>query len=436
MKSKLVSTLCIMLLSSVLIGCTATSPTATSPTAGQPPAAEGLSGRLTVLTNRTDLVDNVFQEYVAQFNAIHPDVEVIFEAITNYENDVAIRLGTREYGDVLLIPNSLPNNEFGYFFEPLGTVADMSQRYDFITAKIHDGIVYGIPASANANGIVYNKRIFAEAGITELPKTPDEFLAALRLIQENTDAIPYYTNFAAGWPLTQWQDHAWGSVTGDPDYQNNIMVRQRDPFAPGTSNYIVNRLMYDIVAMNLNEADPVTTDWEQSKVMMNNGEIATMVLGSWAISQMQEAGPNADDIGYMAFPFNINGRQFATASADYCYAINIHSNNKEAARAWIDFMVHDSGFALSQGSISAVKGSELPATLADFRGIEYVVSNPATPENEGRFDELSNESEIGLYAEPEKRRIVEAAMGSRNESFDDIMNDWNVRWNRVLDQMD
>ena len=36
--------------------------------------------------------------------------------------------------------------------------------------------------------------------------------------------------------------------------------------------------------------------------MINNGEIGTMVLGSWAIIQMQEAGPNAADIGYMPFP--------------------------------------------------------------------------------------------------------------------------------------
>ena len=54
--------------------------------------------------------------------------------------------------------------------------------------------------------------------------------------------------------------------------------------------------------MGLTEDDPTTTDWEGCKPMINNGEIGCMTLGSWAIVQMQAAGPNADDIGYMPFP--------------------------------------------------------------------------------------------------------------------------------------
>ena len=47
-----------------------------------------------------------------------------------------------------------------------------------------------------------NKKVFEQAGVTELPKTPDEFLDALQKIRDNTDAIPLYTNFAAGGTLT------------------------------------------------------------------------------------------------------------------------------------------------------------------------------------------------------------------------------------------
>ena len=46
-------------------------------------------------------------------------------------------------------------------------------------------------------GFVYNKRVWKEAGVTDWPTTPAEFLAALKAIKAKTDAIPYYTNFAA-----------------------------------------------------------------------------------------------------------------------------------------------------------------------------------------------------------------------------------------------
>lgn len=71
--------------------------------------------------------------------------------------------------------------------------------------------------------------------------------------------------------------------------------------------------MYEAVKQKFTEDDPTTTDWEGSKGMMNQGKIGCMVLGSWAISQIQGAGDNADDIAYMPFPISVNGKQYAAA---------------------------------------------------------------------------------------------------------------------------
>ena len=398
-------------------------------------ASEEITGEITVLTNRTDLVDTKFAEYKAAFEAKYPGTTVNFEPITDYEGDVAIRMQTTEYGDVLLIPNSVKSTDFATYFEPLGTVDELSSKYSeqFLYAKQSEGNVYGLAQYANAQGVVYNKKVFETAGITELPKTPEEFIECLKTIKEKCpDVIPYYTNYKDGWTLTQWQDHAWGSVTGDAEYHNNGMVNEENPFSEGTSNYIVHKLMYDVVKEGLCEEDPTTTDWESSKGMINRGEIACMVLGSWAVSQCQAADANSGDIGYMPFPVTVDGKQYATAGADYCYAINKNSENKATARAWIDYILDESGYAQSEGCISIKKDDPLPDTLADFSNVELVVDAAATSENEGKFDKLSEESDINLYADTQKKRIVEAAMGSTNESFDDIMNDWNTWWAEAL----
>ena len=384
------------------------------------------------------MVDTKFADYKKEFEARYPDVNIKFEAITNYENDVAIRMGTTDYGDVLMLPASISSNDFADFFVPLGEVEELSKKYksEFLNAKISGKQVYGLASCANAQGIVYNKKVFKDAGITEIPKTPEDFLAALQKIKDNTKAIPYYTNYAAGWTLTAWEDYAWGSVTGNANYHNNEIIHEAAPFSKTTSHYMVYKLMYDIVSMGLCEEDPVTTDWEQSKVMLNEGKIGCMALGSWAISQIKKAGENGDDVGYMPFPTNIDGVQYATAGADYCYAINVNSRQKELARAWIDFMIDESGFALSEGSISLLKEDSLPDTLADFSDVTFVVDEPATAENEGLFDELSNTSEVSLNTDVEKKRIVEAAMGTTKESFDDIMNDWNEKWAEGQKELD
>lgn len=447
MRKKLLSVLLsTAMATSLLVGCGSTGESAGESKSGEADTTTeaveqggDITGEITVLTNRTDLVDTDFADYKAAFEEMYPGTTVNFEPITDYENDVAIRMQTSDYGDVLMLPNTVKNTQFSTYFEPLGTVEELGEKYDaaYLNAKQSEGVVYGLPSLVNAQGICYNKDVFEKAGITTLPTTPDEFLEDLQKIKDFGECEnPYYTNFAAGWTLTQWQDHAWGTCTADPDYHNNGIVNEENPFAEGKSNYTVHKLMYDIVAKGLCEADPTTTDWEASKGMLARGEIGSMVLGSWAIAQMQEAaekeGLDPSVIGYMPFPVTVNGKQYATAGADYCYAINANSSNKKTARAWIDYMVDKSGYALKQGSISIVKDDPFPDTLADFTGVEMVVDNPATDENEGKFDTLSSESEINLYAEPEKQRIVEAAMGSSNETFDDIMNDWNKRWSEAL----
>ena len=54
-----------------------TAPGATSaPSESVAPAADGPSGSITVLTNRTDLVDTVFQDYAKTFSAKYPNVSI------------------------------------------------------------------------------------------------------------------------------------------------------------------------------------------------------------------------------------------------------------------------------------------------------------------------------------------------------------------------
>ena len=169
-----------------------------------------------MITHRTDLVDNVLLDYRDRFNEQYPDVDIEFEAITDYEGEVRIRMNTEDYGDVLLIPGNVTADQLPEFFEPLGTVDELGETYRFITEQAFEGKVYGIATTGNANGFVYNKEVLEEAGVTDLPTTPEEFVAALQLVDDNTEAIPLYTNYKDGWPLTQWEGNR-GSVTNDPE---------------------------------------------------------------------------------------------------------------------------------------------------------------------------------------------------------------------------
>ena len=110
-----------------------------------------------------------------------------------------------DYGDVLLIPNTVDVENLDEYFVPLGKYDELSKQYYCIDDRTYDDVVYGIPVSVQFTGIFYNKTVFEEAGITQIPRTIDEFMDVLKTIKEKTDAIPLYTAYAEQWPLNQWE---------------------------------------------------------------------------------------------------------------------------------------------------------------------------------------------------------------------------------------
>ena len=395
-----------------------------------------ITADLKFITHKTDLVDNVFQDYIAEFQKMYPNINIEYEGITDYANDITLRLTTGDWGDICMVPVSIDKSELSNYFTSFGTTEQLSSIYEsnMLNNYAYQKEVYGVPSMANAQGIVYNKVVFENAGITELPATPDEFLDDLQKIKDNTDVTAaMYTNFAAGWTMTAWDAYIDGGATGDAEFVNDGLTKGENPFSDrgdGTGPYAVYNVLYEAVSRGLTEDDPTTTDWEGCKGMINSGTIGCMALGSWSVVQMQEAGPNGDDIGYMPFPITVNGKRYASAGPDYCYGINRNSSadNQIAAMCYVKWLVEESGFAQDQGGISIVTGDAYPDALADFEGIELVVNAPAAEGEENLWNDINNGSELGINVSGAiPKEIVEAAV-SGTKTMDEMFSDWNERW--------
>ena len=401
MKKILSLVICLMM---VLSAVSFASAEATVPTIDQIKLGEDytdLTATIKWLTHRTDLVnDGQIAGYIAEFNKVYPNITVEVEGITDYAQDSLTRLtGSKDWGDMLGIPQ-VEASEFATYFTPMGSLETLSEIYNFADAKAFDGVVYGIPSTGNAQGIVYNKAVFEKAGITELPKTPAEFIDALKAIKDMTEKDPFSNK------------------------------------AEGVGPYAVYKILYDAVANGLIEEDYTTTDWEGCKVMINNGEIGCMVLGSWAFSQMRDAGPNGADIGYMSFPITVDGKQYASAGADYCYAINKNATveNQTATMVFIKWMTHESGFAYNEGGIPINKDGKYPDLYAAFDGIEFVPDTAAVDQQ--LVDDLNNDSMVLLNRAGDKKiqEIIEHAFNG-TKTFDEIMADWNEAWTTAQEDL-
>ena len=84
----------------------------------------------------------------------------------------------------------------------------------------------------------------------------------MQKIKDNTDAVPLYTNFAAGWTMGAWDQYIECAATGDPDFHNNL-PHMKDPFTKRddmTGPYAVYYVLYESVARKLVEDDPASSE--------------------------------------------------------------------------------------------------------------------------------------------------------------------------------
>lgn len=379
---------------------------------------------ITVMSN---ISEDLMEPYIKSFERKYPNISVKFYSYSDYEGEMKKNLESGKMGDVVFVPSFIGSDQYAQYFTNLGNYQELSEKYNYMEDSKHVGEkVYGIPSSAYVAGILYNKEVFDKAGITELPTTIDEFMQDLQMIKERTDAIPLYTNYSSMWTLQYWEMFPYLEMTGDPDYRYNGFLYQRNPFSQGSTHYQVFQMLYEIVAEGLCEENPKGDDWETSKRMLNQGKIGCMAMGSWAVQQFKNAGNNGDAVAFMPFPNNVDGKQYMTISTDYCYAINAESEHQESARAFIDYMLDESGYALDNQVLSLVKGDPYPDAYGDMSNVITRNNNAATSINYNRLQALS--ANLNLSDNAETARVIEAALGERDESFDDIMADWNARW--------
>lgn len=383
-----------------------------------------LSGEIEVIFNRGEAD---MSKYIEAFEQKYPEVDVTYTNYSDFETAIKTRMEEGDYGDVLYVPSFLSHEECLNYFEPLGSYKELEQKYNYLEYGIYDGdTVYGIPSSAYLIGMIYNKEVFDKAGISELPDKIDEFMTAMELIKAHTDAIPFYTGYTEPWTLQYWELFPYIEMTGNPAYRYEDFITTVNPFSEGSTHYSVFRLLYDMVQKGYTEVGVQDVTWGESLAMINQGEIACAAVGTWALAEYKRAGENGDNIGFMPFPNSIYGNQYVTVTADYSYAVAQNSDNKEAAKAFVSFILDESGYAFDHETISVLKADPIPESYGDMT--QMVMRNSVSPSDEANGQYWTLATNLNLHNQVEALRVVEAAAGKREEDFEDIIADWNARW--------
>ncbi|UOY92237.1 ABC transporter substrate-binding protein [Ectobacillus sp. JY-23] len=402
-----------------LVGCSSKESTSTEK------QSDKIGGTITFITNRTDLVDTEYKKIEEAFKKKYPDVkDVKFEALRNYDGDIKVRLSSKQYGDALLIPNGVSPEQFANYFEPLNDLG-LEDKVYFPDIKAYKDKMYGVTSGVVAEGIVYNKKAFEKAGIQQVPKTLDELYAAAEKLKQ-AGIVPLATNFNAQWPLQQW-DKLPQIMTGNADFRNTL-IKENEPFAKGTPYEQSLSILKTFIDKGYTEPDLIATDWESSKGDMAQGKFGMMFLGNWVINQIIENGAKPADIGFFPFPTDNSGKVKSLMGSDWCYAVSKNSKNVATAKAFVKFLVEESGYDDFSGLIPTIKDKEpkIPQ-LQEFLSYkpELIYSVSDQPE----LTNIANKAQIDFYG----GKYVQDLM--LNKNYENGLKDLNEKWKKAKDSL-
>ncbi len=341
---------------------------APAPAATEAPAESAVEGggeTIRLWLNGGDTPDELVNYAIAEFNKIHPDVEVQFERQqwTGIVEKLTTALSSSDSPDVVEFGNTQAQS-----FEAAGAVIDLSASREelggddllqsLLEAGTYEGSLYAVPYYAGARIVIYRKDLFEAAGIA-VPTTLEEFLAAGVALQEANADVPNFSGIYL--PGRNWYavlSFLWENGGDIATLEGDQWVGQLD--SPGS----IAGLEYFKQVFDDANAAPADGDDANDYLAFCNGEVGMMPAPGWKPGQIINPDDGCPDmeanIGVFALPGNAAGATAPVFLGGSNLAIPTKSENQELALDLLKILVspeYQRQFAAA-GTIPALK-SEL-----------------------------------------------------------------------------
>lgn len=229
------------------------------------------------------------------FNESYPNINVEVEVVgggVDYGPVLASRARTNSLPDIFMIAGA---GDFVPYQEFLDDLSDMDVVDHMLPgvaeAAYYDDALMGLPVSIEGYGYIYNKALFAQAGIDEVPRTFEELEAAVGMLSD-AGITPFCSGYGTWWVMANhqfnvpfaMQDDPLGFVQGLNDGSASMM---------GNEHFMNLQRLVDLV-MNNTGNPPLTEDHHMQVSLFASEDVAMIQQGNWKEAAILDANPDID----------------------------------------------------------------------------------------------------------------------------------------------
>lgn len=356
-KKGFMACLIMMLCAAAIYGCaaneaeTGTKPTETAtpaetakPAATATPTVVDKPVAINFFTADGQLISKqVTEEYIAEFEAQHPNIKVNLETVpqSQVEEKMRILISTDDVPDVYQLQKAggvtaqLLENGYVYDLNQLEAAKNLSDK---IKAELSvDGKLVDYPLSISVLGFLYNKKMFADIGFAEPPKTWEELMEAGEKLKAQKKALLVYPGKWATGPAVNFHWTFNNYALQNPEFNKAYIA--------GTIDWTVPeyRALLEEGFAKFNELNEYvlvgsfTNEVEQARQAFVQGQAAMFMGGSWDGGATDALKPDFE-WGFMNLPYSPADVNSTAVVPGAGYAINAKSDQLEAAKTFLEYL--------------------------------------------------------------------------------------------------
>jgi raffinose/stachyose/melibiose transport system substrate-binding protein len=325
----------------------------------------------------TEAMHDMAKEYHKQF----PQVNLEFTILqTDYFPVLKARLNSGDLPDVFMTGaynDNVTYRDYCYDLTQLPLIKNVEASA--LTGVRLNGKILGFPLIMQSYSFIYNKKLFKAAGITQLPRTLNEYRTVCEQLK-NKGITPFGTGYREWWVLEQTMTNLFGQAKGN----YNTLFKNLNSGKKKFSQLKEVKNIFDWVDLTLQygENKPLETDFNAQCALIANGKAAMIHQGSWAEGTIRGINPGAD-IGFLLVSADQNpARAGLMVDSNITYRVCKQSKNLKAVLNWLNWLTtSDYGKRFipeKTAQISTLKGAPFPKAQLAEDTANYIKANVKT----------------------------------------------------------
>ena len=239
------------------------------------------------------------------------------------------------------------------------------------SATLYNGKRYLVPFNYHYAGMFYNTKVLADAGVTDMPATWDEFLALCKMLKDK-GVTPIALGSKNRWPAQFWFDYLLLRTAG-PDYRANLMN--------GSAAYddaevkAAMALWKDLADKGYFAPNANADGWTDASNKVAKGDAAMTLMGTWITGYWNGLGLEpGKDYDFFPFPSIAEDVPGAVVGPVDGLVISNDGDNRAGAEAFLSFMMSNADVQASWTGAYGALSANVNVDPANYNDVMQRVS--------------------------------------------------------------